>query len=143
MTHADRAVSTARWQSVGWVARHPPLGARPSRCAPSGASSWQRHTFVTLAASRTPWLWDVSKGWLTGFEPAISRSTIGPDGPSEQTPNPYAISILALAGAFARGCIPSHVFAGRRGIRGAKTVGNGSVKSSTRRVQICLQTPRD
>src|SRR5208337_4017321 len=90
MTHADRAVSTARWQSVGWVARHPPLGARPSRCAPSGASSWQRHTFVTLAASRTPWLWDVSKGWLTGFEPAISRSTIGPDGPSEQTPNPYA-----------------------------------------------------
>jgi len=71
------------------------------------------------------------KGWLTGFEPAISRSTIGPDGPSEQTPNPYAISILASSGPFARGRVPSRGFARNRGIPGVKTVENGSVKSST------------
>ncbi len=36
MTHADRAVSTARWQSVGWVPRHPPIGARPIAMRPVG-----------------------------------------------------------------------------------------------------------
>ena len=66
--------------------------------------------------------WAGQAGWLTGFEPAISRSTIGPDEPTEQTPNPYAISILALSSPFARGRMPSRVFAGKRGIPGVKTV---------------------
>jgi hypothetical protein len=69
----------------------------------------------------------MSEGWLTGFEPAISRSTIGPDQPAEQTPNPYAISTLALRVSFAKRRVPSHVFAGKRGIPEAKTVENGSV----------------
>src|SRR5271157_3859889 len=66
-----------------------------------------------------------NEGWLTGFEPAISRSTIGPDQPAEQTPNPYTISILASRMSFARDLIPSRVIAGNRGIPGAKTVENG------------------
>src|SRR5271157_1332522 len=63
-----------------------------------------------------------NEGWLTGFEPAISRSTIGPDQPAEKTPNPYTTSILAPRAPFARGRIPPHVFAGKHGIVGAKTV---------------------
>ena len=80
----------------------------------------------------------MSERWLTGFEPAISRSTIGPDQPAEQTPNPYAISILAPSVPFARDLIPSHVFAGKRGILGAKTVENGSAdESGNRRSADC------
>lgn len=66
---------------------------------------------------------------------------------SEQTPNPYAISILALRVSFAKRRVPSHGFAGMRGIRGAKTVEAGSVDGveivNVTSTWICLQTPRD
>jgi hypothetical protein len=80
----------------------------------------------SLGVCQKPRFGCVPVGWLTGFEPAISRSTIGPEHPVEQTPNPYAISILASSKAFAKRIVPSRVFAGERGILGAKTVENGS-----------------
>ncbi len=66
----------------------------------------------------------VPRVWY-GRTDTISRSTIGPDQPDEETPNPYAVSTLAKSEAYAKRFVPSHVFAGNRGISGAKTVRNG------------------
>ena len=51
-----------------------------------------------------------------------ARERTSAQPPPEQTPNPYATSILAQSRPFAGRPIPSHGFAGKRGIPEVKTV---------------------